>query len=390
MDITKVRLDTPGCQDKLFFNSAGSSLPPASVTQTVVSYLKEEEQIGGYKLAALKADEIQQTYVELAKLVACKPHNIALAYNATDAYARAMSSIAFEAGDVILTTDDDYVSNQLAFLSLKKHYGVNISRVRCLASGDLDMNDFEEKIKSLRPKLVAVTHVPTNSGLVQDVVAVGKLCRQYDILYLVDACQSVGQLVLDVTEIGCDFLSATGRKFLRGPRGTGFLYISDKVLQSDMAPLYLDLRGSYWISEDQFKVMDNARRFELWEQPYALVLGMGEAARYANQVGMQEIEDHNQQLRQRLAEHFAAIPGIKRLDRGSHTCNIITFIKEGVEKEALCQHLDQHNVYYSTPSVTNARIDFGKKQVDWAIRISPHYFNTLEEMDRLGEIISSL
>lgn len=390
MDIAQIRKDTLHCEDKLFLNSAGASLMPRVVIQKSHEYLLEEEKLGGYKVAALKAYEIDGFYSEAGKLLNCRADQIAFAANATDAYSKALSAIPFKEHDVILTTDDDYVSNHIGFLSLQKRFGVRVLKVQNTEDGDLDLTDFENKIKTYNPKLVAVTHIPTNSGLVQDVESVGLLCQKYEILYLVDACQSVGQIPLDVQKIRCDFLSATGRKFLRGPRGTGFLYVSDKVLQSELAPLFMDLRGATWDQQEHYQIMETAKRFELWELPYPFVIGLKEAVKYANDIGLQAIEDRNQELLIRLSENMKAINGVSRYDRGSVLSNIFTFRKHGVSKEKMIDHLDAHNAYYSISQVDNARIDFEKKGIDWAVRISPHYFNTFQEIDRFCEIVENL
>ncbi|MEM6698604.1 MAG: aminotransferase class V-fold PLP-dependent enzyme, partial [Bacteroidota bacterium] len=223
LNIQQVRQETPTCLQKIHLNNAGASLQPQVVVNNVIGYLQLESQLGGYETANLKAQEIQDFYTAVAQLLKTKPRNIAYAHHATEAYNKALSSIPFERGDVLLTTDDDYASNQIAFLQLQKKTGIQVIRAAQLPEGGVDVNSVEELIKKHRPKLVAVTHIPTNSGLIQEVYPIGKLCQQHDILYLVDACQSVGQLDLDVNEMHCDFLSATGRKYLRGPRGTGLL-----------------------------------------------------------------------------------------------------------------------------------------------------------------------
>ncbi|WP_262696762.1 aminotransferase class V-fold PLP-dependent enzyme [Chryseobacterium sp. 3008163] len=238
MNIEKIRQDTKGLSDKIFLNSAGSSLMPSIVVESMVDYFHQEEQFGGYEVANRNVDLLEQFYKETAKLINCKPSNIGFAASATEAFAKALSSIIFKEGDCIITTVDDYISNQITFISLQKKLNVQIFRMKNLPDNELDLEDFENLIKKYNPKLVAVTHIPTNSGLIQNVEAVGKICRQYDIFYLVDACQSVGQMVVDVEKINCDFLTATGRKFLRGPRGTGFLYVSDRVLEKDYAPCF--------------------------------------------------------------------------------------------------------------------------------------------------------
>ncbi|MBS1918584.1 MAG: aminotransferase class V-fold PLP-dependent enzyme [Bacteroidetes bacterium] len=390
MDIKKIRKDTIGCEDKLFFNSAGSSLPPKPVVEKMTEYLQYEEQIGGYDAAKHRAGEIERFYSETAKLLNCKPYNVAFAYNATDAYARALSAIPFESGDYILTSNDDYISNQIAFLSLQKRFGIKILRADNLSNGDIDLMQFEELIKRHSPKLVAVTHVPTNSGMVQDVEEIGRFCKEYNTWYLVDACQSVGQLPVDVEKIGCDFLSATGRKFLRGPRGTGFLYVSDAVLHEKLEALFIDMRGADWINADEYKIRMDARRYEMWEFSYATVIGLAEAIRYANEIGIENIQSYNEPIVKLLREELTSIKNIRVLDKGSSLSNIVTFNKTDIQLGEMKQILSDENIYFSVSLKENAIIDFMKKDVDWAIRFSPHYFNTEDEVRKVVEIIRSI
>lgn len=391
LDIEKIRKDTPGCHDKLFFNSAGSSLPPKTMTDSMVDYLKQEELIGGYLLTSQRQAEIKEAYQEVGQLINASPEHIAITFNATDSYARALSSIPFEAGDTILTTTQDYVSNQIQFLALQKRFGVKIVRAPGNSAGDLDLTEFEQLYKSHRPKLVAVTHVPTSSGLIQDVEAIGTICAKDDgCYYLVDACQSVGQLVVDVNKVQCDFLSVTTRKFLRGPRGCGFLYVSEKVLRNGLEPLLPDLHGAEWVEENQYRPMTTAQRFEFWEFQYANVVGLKEAAKYANSVGMQAIEERGLNLSGQLREALRNISGVSIYDRGTSLSNIITLRKEGVSQMDLEKHLRENGVYFSIGRTKNALIDFRNKGVDWFLRISPHYFNTSEETDQLVDIIEAM
>ncbi|MEO8765311.1 MAG: aminotransferase class V-fold PLP-dependent enzyme [Ginsengibacter sp.] len=390
MNIDAIRKDTAGCSNKIFLNSAGSSLMPKSVVEKMTAYLKEEEQTGGYGLAKMKTGEINEFYTESASLLNCRPHNIAFAYNATDAYSRALSAIPFIMGDYILTTNDDYVSNQLAFLSLQRKYWIHIVRSENLPNGDIDLDNFEQLLKDHKPKLVAITHIPTNSGLVQQAEEIGKLCKKHDTWYLLDACQSVGQLVVDVEKIGCDFLSATGRKFLRGPRGTGFLYISDRIIKEKLTPLFIDMRGADWTDVNQYSIQMNARRFELWEFSYASLLGLTEAIRYANSIGIEKIYEYNRQLVNKFREKLPGIHNLQLLDKGSQLCSIVTFHKRGCELKEIEKVLKDHKVEYSVSLKNNALIDFTNKGVDWAIRFSPHYFNTCEEVDIATDILASM
>src|SRR5256712_4865524 len=206
---------------------------------------------------------------------------MAIVENATVAFSRAMSAFDFRPGDRIITTRADYPSNQLTYLSLARRAGVETVRADDLPEGGVDPASVRQLARHARTRLVALSWVPTNSGLVQDAGAVGEVCAELGVPYLIDACQAVGQLAVDVAALRCDFLAGTGRKFLRGPRGIGFLYVSGRMLERGAFPLFLDMRGADWTDPDAFRLADGARRFENWEFAYALVLGLGEAAGYA-------------------------------------------------------------------------------------------------------------
>ena len=387
INLEQVRKDSPSCLDKIFFNSAGSSLMPKGVVESIYEYLKEEERIGGYKLAAIKQTLIKEFYTHAAQLIQAKPHQMAFAGSSTDAYSKALSAIDFKPGDLILTTKDDYVSNQIAFISLQKRFQIQIVRVENLPDNQLDLEAFEKYIKSYQPKLVAVTHIPTSSGLIQNVEGVGELCKKYDVLYLVDACQSVGQIPVNVQKIHCDFLTATGRKFLRGPRGTGFLYVSDKILQSEMAPLFVDSMGSVWVDENRYELAADAIRFENFEYPVANIVGFNSALKYALQIGIQNMRDYSLPLADWFRQELNKISRIRTLDRGIELGNIITFSVDGISIDALESILDEQKIYYSITRKRSAIIDFTEKNVEWACRFSPHYFNTKEEMTKVLEIL---
>lgn len=390
MNIENIRKNTIGCHNKLFFNSAGASLMPNIVVEQMNSYLALEQNFGGYAVNNIKSNEIEKFYIETAKLLNTKPNNIAFANSATDAFSRALSSITFQAGDCIITSDDDYVSNQFAFFSLRNRYKIQLIRTQNLENGDIDLADFEQKVVQYHPKLVAITHIPTNTSKIQDVVSIGKICNKYGTLYLVDACQSVGHMPVDVQEIGCDFLSATGRKFLRGPRGTGFLYISDKVLQADMTPIYIDLKGADWQTPEEYVPLKTATRFENFEAPYESLVGLGFAIEYANNIGLENIFQYNQLLTNELRALLSEIEGVTLYDFGSNLANFVTFHHSKVSLESLLNYLNQNQVFCSFSQPRNALIDFEKKGVEWVVRLSPHYFNTMDEIKSVAEIIKSV
>ena len=389
-DITKIRKDTPGCSDKLFFNSAGSSLPVREVVDRQINYLQEEALFGGYKTMAKYASEAAEAYVEAAKLLGCEPHQVAFCESATVAYYRVISTMRFEMGDVILTSELDYISNFIVFDQLRRKHNISLAFLKKDVDGSFDLEAVRNQFTELHPKMVAVTHVPTSSGVVQDVIAIGKLCNEFEVLYLVDGCQSVGQLEVDVKAIGCDFLSCTGRKFLRGPRGTGFLYVSDRALTMNLVPISADGDTTIWQSADEFEYGNTAKKFETFERSYSNLLGFGAALKYLNGVGIKNIEAYNTTLGNHLRNGIKSKTEILLMDHGSKLSNIITLYHPNFQLEKVTSQLDEHQIYYSIARKSMAFLDFAQKGVDWAIRLSPHYFNTIEELDEAIDILATM
>jgi selenocysteine lyase/cysteine desulfurase len=279
------------------------------------------------------------------------------------------------------------------YLSLTRRRGVEIMRVPDAPEGGIDPDAVRKLIRRRRPTLVALTWIPTNSGLVQPIEAVGEICRALDVPYLVDACQAVGQMPIDVGRLGCDYLAATARKFLRGPRGLGFLYVSDRMLERGAHPLLPDMHGATWTDDDDFVLTPDARRFETWEFAFALVLGLGAAARYARDVGLEAARDRSRELAAHVRDGLAALPGARVLDRGPELCAIATATFEGRHGKDLKLALRARSINTSSPEREDAVIDMDEKEATSALRISPHYYNTMEEIDTtiaaLGEIIKA-
>lgn len=383
------RSETPGCTTSVHFNNAGAALMPAPVLSAIKNHLQLESEIGGYEAYEQQAEEVSKFYLSTGSLIGSKPENIAFTSSATNSFARALSCIPFSSGDKILIANEDYVSNQLAFLSIQRRFGIELVRAPSLEKGGVDLMAFRELASKHEPVLASVTHVPTNSGLIQPVAEIGKICRELEIPFLLDACQSIGQLPLNVQEIGCDFLSATFRKFLRGPRGAGFLYVSDRVLEKNWWPLFIDMKGADWTSKDEFRMQADASRFEDWELPYALVMGSRAASDYANQIGVDQIARRNQTLMGYLKEKVKA-KGWQPLDKGEQTCSIMTIHFPGKDPKELHKKLKARHINTSVSLGNYAIIDFEMKKVDWALRLSPHYYNTEAEIDTLMENLNEL
>jgi selenocysteine lyase/cysteine desulfurase len=374
-------------------NNAGAALTPKTVREAVRAHLDLEDEIGGYEAAESQAAPIRASYEAVAALLGARADNIAMVQNSTVAFAQAISAFDLAPGDVILTTRSDYASNQIMYLSLARRRGVEIIRAPDAVEGGVDPDEVRRLVNRHRPVLVALTWVPTNSGLVQPAEAVGVVCRDAGVPYLIDGCQAVGQIPIDIQRLHCDYFAATARKFLRGPRGLGFLYASDRVLQNGAHPLLVDMHGATWTDADTFVLTPDARRFETWEFAHALVLGLGAAARYALEVGLDTARDRSRDLAAYTRDRLGAVPGVRVLDRGPELCAIVTAALPKQDAQDVKLALRARGINTSSPQREDAVIDMDEKQASSALRISPHYYNTREEIDTavdaLNELLSS-
>ena len=389
-DLDRWRTDTPGCSRVVHLNNAGAALVPRPVQSAILDHLALEQELGGYEAADARIAEVQHAYAAMGRLLGTAARNIALVQNSTVAFAQAISAFELNRGDVVLTSRSDYASNQIMYLSLARRRGVEIVRAPDAAEGGIDPDAVRRLIQQRRPSLVALTWIPTNSGLVQPVEAVGQICQTAGVPYLVDACQAVGQLPVDVGTLQCDYLSGTARKFLRGPRGLGFLYVSDRVLEAGAHPLLVDMHGADWTDADAFVLNPDARRFETWEFAFALVLGLGAAAEYALQAGVETTGRRARRLAEYARSKLADVPGVRVLDRGPKLCAIATIAIDGRDTRDIKLALRGRGINTSSPHREDAVIDMDEKQTASALRISPHYYNTQEEIDTAVDAIREM
>jgi selenocysteine lyase/cysteine desulfurase len=390
MNLYQIRSDTAGCQSVIHLNNAGAALVPQSVANAIRDYITEEEYEGGYETADKRLAQLNSFYDLSAQLLNCSARNMAFTTSATDSYNRALSAITFKAGDVVLLSGNDYPSNFIAYLSLVKRYDIKMVCVENTATGEMDLDDLEQKLKKYAPRLVSVSHVPTSSGLVQPAEEIGEIISRYDSLYLLDACQSLGQMHVNAMATKADFISGTFRKFLRGPRGAGLLYVSDKALQSGMEQLFPDIRGASWETADSYTPVQDAKRFEDWETAYALMMGSAEAIKYLLATGIEEIETRNAGLLAQLKAGLMRSDHIRLQDRGKRQCNIVTFSVPGKEPAEIKKYFKDRGINIYTTARSSAIIDFAEKGVDWVVRVSPHYYNTEEEIDLFLEAVEHL
>lgn len=388
IDLDRVRAETPGTAHGTYLHNAGTGLMPAPVLESMKQYLDLESEIGGYAAAARETERLEAVYDSTARLLNATRDEIALTENATVAWQMAFYSLHFQPGDRILTAQAEYGANYVAYLHVARRTGARIEVVPSDAQGQLDVDALAAMIDE-RVKLISMTWVPTNGGLVNPAAAVGAVANAHGILYLLDACQAVGQMLVDVQAIGCDLLSAASRKFLRGPRGTGFLYVRYGLLDQ-LEPPMLDHYGAEWVARDCYVLRDDARRFETWENNYAARLGMGIAIDYALDLGLDAIEARTRSLANRLRAGLTDIPAVQLRDLGSDPSAIVSFSVAGREAEDVVDEAGRAGITIGLSDPNCTLLDSEARSLPMIIRASPHYYNTEAEVDRLLDLLTSL
>jgi cysteine desulfurase/selenocysteine lyase len=388
IDLMRARSETPGCEGVLHFNNAGSSLMPERVLNAQIEYLQLEARIGGYEAADQRLAEIDHVYDAAAALIGSHRDEIAIIENATRAWDMAFYSVPLQAGDRILTAMAEYASNYIAYLQVARKTGARVEVVPNDETGQVSIEALQAMLDE-RVKLISVTHMPTNGGLVNPVEEIGAVARQAGVPFLIDACQTVGQLPVNVEEIGCDMLSTTGRKYLRGPRGTGFLYVRRALLEQ-LEPPMLDLHAAHWIDRDTYTVREDARRFENWETNYAGKVGLAAALDYAQLWGMDSIWERVRSLAENLRQRLSDIPGVTVRDIGAVKGGIVTFTVDGHDPLEVRKELSRLAINVTASGVSSTRLDMEARGLAGLVRASVHYYNSEDEVERFCAAIAEL
>ncbi|MFA9418789.1 MAG: aminotransferase class V-fold PLP-dependent enzyme [Gammaproteobacteria bacterium] len=385
IDLAAVRADTPNCESLLHFNNAGASLTPQPVYEALIAHLDLERRIGSYEAEDAASETLEDFYDAIAEMLCCDRDEVAYIENATRAWDMAFYSLPLESGDQILTHSSEYASNYLAYLQQARRRGLELDIVPSDEYGQIDVSALESMINE-RTRLISLNHIPTQSGLVNPAEKVGEIARKHGIFYLLDACQSVGQMPVDVSRIKCDLLTGTGRKFLRGPRGTGFLYVRRSVLDR-LDPPFVDLRSGNWIDAHSFEFAPGAKRFENWESYVAGRVGLTHAVRYALDIGLDDIQSRVVDLAEQLRARLAQVNGITVMDPGEHKCAIVTFLKQDENAFRLAERLRASQINISVTTAASARLDSQFSEQQDIARASVHYFNSEEEVERFCEFV---
>lgn len=388
IDLDQVRVDTPGCQDQVFLDSAGSSLPPRRVVSAMVDHVRREAEVGGYRAAGERAEELRQLPRALGQLLSCDEAAIALSDSGSRAWSQFLTALPLRAGDRVLVTGTEYASNAIALLQRARADGVVVEVVPSTPTGEVDVAELAAMLDE-RVRLVSLVHVPTNGGLINPVREVVELAHGVGAWVLLDACQSVGQMRVDVQDLQVDALTASGRKWLRGPRGTGFLYVRPELAE-ELEPAVADMRGAEWTSPSSYRLLPGAARFEFWEADIAARLGLNAAVELLLELGPADVETAVKARASQLRAALSSLPNVRVRDVGDELCGIVSFTVEGTEPEAAREALGECGLTLSVSRASSTRIDMAARGLESVLRASPHYFVTEGEIDRAAEAVAGL
>jgi selenocysteine lyase/cysteine desulfurase len=386
--LERARADTPGCRDRVFLDSAGSSLPPTAVLEAVVGHLRREAEVGGYVAEEERAADLTGVRASLARLLGCAAEDVAFVDSATRAWTQLFYAVPLAAGDRILLSRAEYASNAIAALQRARRHDARVEVVPADPSGELDLDALERMLDE-HVRIVSLVHVPTNGGLVNQVAEATELVHRAGGLVLLDACQSVGQLAVDVRRLGVDALAGTGRKWLRGPRGTGFLYVRPELAR-DLEPPILDLHSATWTADDRYELAAGATRFELWESDVAAQLGLGVAVDYLLALGIDEVEAAVRARAELLRSLLRELDGVTVADLGRRPSGIVTFSVEGVPAAAAREALAKRRITVSMSDRSSTLLDMTDRGLDALVRASPHYFVSEEQLEEAAAAVSAL
>ncbi|MFF3707251.1 FAD-dependent oxidoreductase [Streptomyces phaeochromogenes] len=381
LDVTALRAATPGMRHAHHMNAAGAALPSAATLAAVTDHLHLESLLGGYEAAEALADRTERVYHSAARLIGAEPQDIALVDSASTAWQRALGALRLKAGDRVLASSSTYVSSALHLLEMRDSHGIVLEVLPADASGQVDLGALDTALRE-PAALVTIAHVPTSSGLVEPVAAVGALAARAGVPLLLDATQSLGQLPVDVQEMRCGIVVATGRKFLRGPRGTGLLYV-DPELRARTRPAAPDVRGAQWSSAYRYEVVPGARRYETWESSHALRLGLGTALDEALDLGVALIRDHVTELAERLRAGLSGVPGIRQTDPTAAASGIVTFLREDEDPRQTVRDLRATGFRLTTVPASHGQWDLGRRGLERVARASLHVYNSADDVDAL-------
>lgn len=393
IDVTAERAATPGCSGVAHLNNAGAALPTGETLAAQMEHLRAESELGGYEAAKAAADRLVDVRDAAATLLGAGRGEVVVTGSDTQSWTKAIWGLALGGGigrgQRILVDRIAYDSHYLGLVQICRLTGATLEVVESTPVGALDLDSLSGALAAGGVALAALTHVGTHRGLVNPVEEAGGACRQAGVPFFLDACQSAGQIEVDVGRIGCQVATATGRKWLRGPRGTGLLYV-DSAFAESLEPPGIGWSSAIWEDAHHYRLRDGTDRFLDFEVPVAAHLALGRAIDHVLALGIEAISARIGVLAEGLRRDLSNLAGVRVHDGGERRSGIVSFTVEGVEPAAVAAAASDRGINVSVSEAPWARLDMSPPNPTAVVRASPHYYNTEEETGRLVDTVGSL
>lgn len=376
----------------VYVNSAAASPPPRQVVDTSIDYLQKTASLGPY-LPSFREEvyqKIEETREKAAKFIGAKTSEMAFVKNGTEGINFIANGLTWNKGDEIILADIEFHSNYTPWLKLRDKKKVHLKIIKTDFSGVIDVNLIEQEISN-RTKLITVSHLSNASGALQHIEKICEIAKKRDVLTLINASQTLGLIPINVQELDCDFLTGCGRKWLRGPEGSGILYIRESLVES-IEPTIIGWGGTTWDFEtNEYYYLSTARRVEAGCPIVPSILGLGAAIDYAQNIGIEEIVTKVEALTRYSFQQLSVIEGIaiygpKNIE---NRLAIIPFNVEGLHPDEITNYLEKNNIIIESGTFM-ANMLLQHYGINKMVRISPHYFNTKVEIDFIVTLIKFL
>lgn len=384
-----LRAAPPGTRTTVHFNHAGASLPSTATLEAIQAHLRREAEQGPMEAGVAARAQTDQARQLAARLLNAQPDEIALTGGNSPGWGAAFAALGpWRAGDRILVGRHEWGGNLAAMRLATQHTGATIETIPSDDSGCVDPAALQAMLDE-RVRLVALTWLPANGGLINPAAAIGRVTRAAGVPYFIDAAQAVGQLPVDVAEVGCDVLSGAGRKALRGPRGTGLLYVRRDFLPR-LAPAFVDTYSAPLGADGQPQLRGDAARFESAEASLALRAGLANALREALDIGLDAIRARIDTVAQALRAGLTAIDGIEVLDQGRERSGLVSFNLAGLEAGAVQRVLAAQGITIGSNGVPYTPLDMQARGLAQIARASVSYLTRDDEIERLLDALRTL
>ncbi|MEM8796115.1 MAG: aminotransferase class V-fold PLP-dependent enzyme [Pseudomonadota bacterium] len=399
------RKETSSCNGVVHLDNAGASLMPDCVMDAYLAAIEEEARIGSYRAQRDASDRFDDLYNKIGDLLNCNGSEVSLLENASRAWDLAFSMTELSVASVIVTTEYEYANNFVAMLRAKKETGCSIELIELDEDGNVSLSHLAHllEVHGHNIALVSITHVPTHNAIILPIYEIGGViasAKQAGIvsdtlLYVIDASQTIGQLSLNVEDLGCDVLTFTSRKYLRGPRGLGGVYYRSTSLQraiehNQAEPKLLNIPGFVWDNQNDYNIARNGLCFESWETNYSGKLAFKKALEYHDDIKLDFLNCKNQNLSSILRKQLSDIEGINIADCGNKKSSMVTFYIDQKSEPFFAKFIEKQKINVSLLDIRISQINMRRKSQKYLIRISPYYYNTEDEIEFFISVLSEI